>query len=256
MKKCIWCLRSNSDTAIEHIIPEALGCPENFIFNDGTVCQSCNNKLGHLDRAVIQDFDIVAFEYGIKRKGNKPPLVTSRGNFTAGYSPKEKYYVINMDKKAVTDPLGYTVVPYNGGERHIKAKLTLNSGMANVNFDVEFAKSKKFRRGIYKIALSSLAYFLGRDITLDNTFNDVRSFVNKGKGDRTILLKTTKDKTYKNQVWPPYVDKHGYYSIVIRLAAVEIVADLSPDQSMAPLLKEMSEKIYGDDGWSYMPLNT
>jgi hypothetical protein len=37
-KECIGCLIENSDTAEEHIIQDALGCPKNFIFKDGTVC--------------------------------------------------------------------------------------------------------------------------------------------------------------------------------------------------------------------------
>jgi HNH endonuclease len=66
MLPCIWCTKLNASTAVEHIIPEALGCPNGFVLKDGAVCESCNNNLGHLDQAVLDEFDMLVFLAGVK----------------------------------------------------------------------------------------------------------------------------------------------------------------------------------------------
>jgi hypothetical protein len=72
----------------------------------------CNNGLGHVDQAVIDEFDIFIFEHGARRKKNKKPTIKSRGNLTAGYENDEKYYVLNMEKHSIVDNFGNTVAPY------------------------------------------------------------------------------------------------------------------------------------------------
>ena len=256
MKKCIWCLQLNSDSAEEHIIPKALGCPDGFKFDDGTVCESCNNKMGHLDQAVINDFDIVSFMAGVKQKGKEQQLIHSRGNMTGGYGPEGKFLTLNMGPGVIQDSLNKPVAPFNGGERHIKGSFVKNENIEEIIFGFKFGCSKKFRRGIYKIALSSLAFFLGQNKVIGNDFNSIRGFVKKGEGDRTIFIKGSADRKYRNQVWSPYVNDKGHYSIVIRLAFVELVADLSPDQSITPELMKMSKETYGDKDWTFIPQKT
>lgn len=257
MKKCIWCLHPNQDAAKEHIIPEALGCPQEFIFKDGTVCQSCNNKLAYLDRAVIDDFDIFLFQAGVKRKHNKLPSIKSRGNLSAGYGPEGKFIAVNMGPGSVLDSLGNTLIPFKEAERHINAKFETDGTTAKISYDVKFAMNKKFRRGIYKIAFNSLAFFLGRDKALLCEFNSIRDFVVKGRGDRVIFMKPTNDKIFMNQfinqVWPPYVNACNFYSMVLRIGFIEFVVDLSPNQSITPVLMEKSKEIFGTEGWTYMP---
>ena len=255
MKKCIWCLQLNNDTTEEHIIPETLGCPPEFVFKDGTVCQSCNNKLGHVDQAVINDFDFASFEADIKRKGNRPASIRSRGNVCAGYGAEGKFIFFNMGPGQVKDPSNNIVAPFNGSNRHINATFMREGHLGKVSFDVKFAISKKFRRGIYKIGLNTLAYFLGRNKVLHDDFNPIREFVVRGKGDRTIFIRACENKNYSNQVWPPYVNERNYFSIVLRIAFIEFLMDLSPDCSITPVVYEKSKEVYGDQGWTYMPKN-
>jgi len=256
MGRCIWCLQSSSSPAVEHIIPASLGCPENFVFADGTVCESCNNKLGHLDQAVINDFDMITFEHGIKRKRNRPPAINSRGNMTGYYENGEKVMTLNMGSDFITDIKGEKLAPYSGGERHINASISAQGSETKINYKTPFGYSKKFRRGIYKIALGSLAYFLGANAVLGSDFDNVRSFVKKGEGDRFIFFRPSPDVEFKNQAWPPYVNEDGYYSVAVRLTFVEILADLSPEQSLAPIIMAKSQELYGDTNWAYTPINT
>jgi len=80
MTDCIWCKKTTQKIAEEHIIPDALGCPANLVLTKGEVCQACNNGLAHLDQAVADEFDMIAFNENIPRKGGRPPVVLGRGN--------------------------------------------------------------------------------------------------------------------------------------------------------------------------------
>jgi hypothetical protein len=103
MSKCIWCLNESTVNHVEHIVPEALGCPDNFVLTNEEVCIKCNNGLGHIDQAVIDDFDFPAFMAGIPRKGGKPPIISSRGNVKGAVEPNGPGISFNMEKHAVKD---------------------------------------------------------------------------------------------------------------------------------------------------------
>jgi hypothetical protein len=85
MTVCIWCLRENSSRAIEHIIPDALGCPEEFVLTAGVVCEKCNNRLGQVDQAVIADLEISAFQAGVPRKTENHQAFIAMGTLMAGF---------------------------------------------------------------------------------------------------------------------------------------------------------------------------
>src|SRR5690606_5560641 len=78
--QCIWCLQSAGGKHVEHIVPEALGCPKGFVLTADQICQRCNNGLGYLAQAVADDFDFVGFLAGVTRKKRKAPGIMSRGN--------------------------------------------------------------------------------------------------------------------------------------------------------------------------------
>jgi len=117
-----------------------------------------------------------------------------------------------------------------------------------------YCVNSKFVRGIVKIAFSSLAYFLGPKNVVGDRFDSIRNFVINGQDVRKILLMSSLDRNYRNQVWPPYHHESGEYAITFRLVAVEFFVDLSPDLTFFPMIKEKAHELYGPDGWSYLPL--
>jgi len=96
--RCIWCTKLNSDKDIEHIFPEAIGCPKGFHLEGGVVCKFCNNSLAYLDQAVTSEFEIPAFMVNVIGKKNKSPKISSYGNLKGEYINSEKTFFINMDK--------------------------------------------------------------------------------------------------------------------------------------------------------------
>lgn len=52
LSTCIWCRQSVKDRIPEHIIPEAIGCPDGMVLDRGEVCGECNHRLAKLDRVL------------------------------------------------------------------------------------------------------------------------------------------------------------------------------------------------------------
>ena len=254
MSHCIWCKNKVVDFTTEHIIPEALGCPSGFVLSNGAVCRSCNNDLAHLDRAVIDDFDILAFMATVPRKRGKSPIISSRGNMVGICNEAGNYIAINMESSPVRDVNGRILGGFGKSRRNIRAKFNRFGSVGRISFDTTLGDSPKFVRGIVKIAFSSLAYFLGSELALRRSFDPVRSFVMEGIGRRRVLLMQTRDVNYRNQVWPPYKNEKEEYSVVFRLASIEFFVDLSPSMSLFPVMKQKAKEIYGESGWTFLPV--
>ena len=256
MTNCIWCGATDGIPAVEHIIPEALGCPDSFVLSRGEVCKKCNNGMAHLDQAVIDDFDFPSFMAGVPRKNGRPPAVRSRGNVIATKDSDGSRISINMEPYPVEAHDGTELGKFGKSPRNIKASLKHDGPVGRVNFSTPIGQNPKFVRGIVKIAFSSLVYFLGLEVALQKHFDPVRAFVRCGQGVRRILLTANEDTQYRNEVWPPYRSQTGEYAVVVRLAAIEFFVDLSPELLLFPIFKEEAGAMYGKSGWSYLPLDS
>lgn len=254
MTYCIWCLQPSKATAKEHIIPEALGCPDGFWLTNGEVCQSCNNKLAYLDQAIIDDLDILLFMNRIPRKRNKFPEISNRGNVLTKFNKNEPIFYINMGKRPIIIE-GKYVGPFGKSKRNIKGTFRIVNHSAKISFSTTLGEDPKFARGIVKIGFSSLAYFIGSKEVLRPKYNKIRDFVVKNEGDRKIFMGKTNDLTYKNQIWPPYKDSDGDFCIIIRIGIVEFIVDFSPEMSIMPILYDNCMKLYGNKGWTILPIS-
>ncbi len=250
--RCIWCKEVGAPSR-EHIIPEALGCPNGFVLSEGVVCRACNNGLGHLDQAVIDDFDLPAYMSGVPRKNNRAPAIRSRGNMIGTSGPDGKEISINMERFPVKAHDGTRLGAFGNSVRNVQASFEQDGRIGKISFSVSIGQNLKFVRGIVKIGLSSLAYFLGPDLALSEDFDPIRDFVRQGKGVRPVFLKQSTADSYSNKVWPPYQSETGEYAVTFRLAIVEFLIDLSPNLTNFQMFKDQATKMYGDSGWTYLP---
>lgn len=250
---CIWCLEHAKGKHEEHIIPEALGCPKGFVLPGTVVCLRCNNGLGHLDQAVINEFDFQVFMAGVPRKKGRPPAIRSRGNVLATIEPSGPTYTYNMDPVAITAHDGSRLAPYRGSKRDIRAKFTKQGHLAAINFDIPFGQNPKFLRGVTKIALSSLAYFLGAPLARSPAFNSIRRFVREGVGNRHLLVTFDSDATYFNRVLAPNVSPSGEYAITFRIGSVEFLVDLSEKESLLGVFQAKALETFGENNWCTLP---
>lgn len=256
MIRCIWCKQANESKSIEHIIPEALGCPTELVLSNGAVCTECNNGLAHLDQTVSDDFDVIAYMAGVTRKKGRLAEVRNRGNLLATNRDGKKDMSINMERASVQGHDGAIIGAFGKSPRNVEASFEVEGQISKVSFSTKVGQNPKFVRGIVKIAFSILAYFLGSERALSAEFDPVRRFVREGHGQRYILLVASPDLGYRNQAWPPFQTKSGDYTVTFRLAAMEFCVDLSATQTGYHLLKAQAEKQLGQTGWGYLPIDS
>lgn len=260
MSICIWCKRENTTTSIEHIIPEALGCPDDFILSDGLVCKKCNNGMGHLDRAVIDEFELLALMAGVPRKKGRRPKIQSRGNLRGTIGPDGYVLSINMEKHPVIAYDGQKLGAFGKSDRNVKASFVVDGDVATVSFATTLGANPKFVRGIVKIAFSSFAHFLFKysekhELVYSEYFDPVRKFVLRGQGDRRLLLLDPGDKNYFNTVSQPFVTNSGEHFVHMRLTHLEFIVDLSPELACFYEFRKELQCKFGNNGWGQLPLD-
>lgn len=252
--KCIWCQGKAGGRHVEHIVPEVLGCPPGFVLPAEMICQSCNNALGHLDQAVADDFDFVSFQAGIPRKKRRPPRITNRGNVHGFISANGPEILFNLDPMPIVATDGQRVGAYRGSDRNIKVSYKREGSYAGISFRVAFGQTKKFQRGIYKIALSTLAYYLGANELCKSKYDELRQYVRKGSGTRHFMVLAELDSNnYSHTFVPPFVSPAGDYALEFRLACSRLIIDLSESESYLSSIAEVAKREIGENGWTIVP---
>lgn len=254
---CIWCLKDSSDSDVEHIFPEALGCPNHLTLPGSIVCKRCNNGLAHLDQVVVSDFDFLLLMHGINRKRGRAPAVDSRGNVHAITSTDGVGICFNLDSVDHVTPWGNRVGSYKGRSRDIKPKIEkLRGKLCSVEFEVNIGQDEKFPRGMYKIALNSIAYMLGPAVARSENFDWLREYVNKGGKRRRILLTSVPNQSFTVTAFPPMMNAHGEYALEVRIALANFLLDLSEEESLIPMFEQEALSLYGESGYSVFPMGS
>lgn len=239
--KCIWCKNTVVEKVVEHIIPEPLGCPEDFLLQNKEICGRCNNNLGHLDQALIDEFDIFAFKNGIPRKKGKKPIINNRGNMVGKYIYDEKVIFLNMDNTPFLTQFGDKVSSYGNSKRAVNASLSSDGSIAKVNFKLNCFSSPKFFRALHKIAFESLVFSVGVEEGLNPRYDSIREYVLHGQGTREVLFTTTDDGFYKNEFYGLEKTKNDEYLSLFRLAHFEFGVDLSSNMDLIKVIKKRIE---------------
>jgi hypothetical protein len=254
---CIWCKQVRQPAAVEHIIPDSLGCPPDLIFRKGEVCQRCNNRFSALDQAIVADFELFKFWSGVPSKGKRLPTIATRGNIVGRYvTPDHAEIFMNMDPKSVRTHDGRVVGPFKGTARNVTGTMKdLDGGMASGTIRQHgVCNSKSAIRGLHKIALEVLAFYLGVDEACKSAYDSVRVFVRKGKGRRVVLLLPCGDSQYRNEVIRPCGPTDEQCVVGFRLGAVRFVVDLSHDQHFIDILRSICRSAYGSN-WTWVPID-
>lgn len=196
---------------------------------------------------------MLAFMAGVPRKGGGHPLVSSRGNVRGSFINGARALTYNMERHAVTAHDGERVAAFRGKPRDIAVTAARRGTEMDVSGSVSFGSSPKFVRGITKIALSSVAYFLGAAFARRADFDAARRYVVEGVGTRHALLRSSGDAEYRNTAWAPFRNEDGQTAVTFRLARVEFIVDLSPEESELPKLEAKQLEQLGTEGWCVLP---
>jgi len=251
---CIWCLTDSTDRDREHIFPEALGCPDHLMLPGTVVCKKCNNGLAHLDQVVVDDFDFLLVMHGVKRKRGLAPKVASRGNVYATNSSAGPQIFFNLDPVERMAPTGQRIGPFRGRTRDIRPHIQKRGrSLSSVEFDIPIGQDRKFARGLYKIALNSIAHMLGPDVARGEQFDWLREYVRHGGQRRSIMLTGAPDEKFRVAAFPPWKNADGDYAIELRIAFTNFLLDLSSDESLLPKFEQEAKLHFSKSEYSISP---
>jgi HNH endonuclease len=226
IQPCIWC-GSLTHGSLEHILPEALGCPSDFILTEG-VCISCNNGLGHVDQALVHEFELIACLAGVPRKSG-PPGIHSWAAVAATTTASGPEWHLNAGPQpipALNKKLA-AAKPSNGISN---VAMSVKDGVGTITFDQTFGADPKFVRAVYKTALGSLAFFEGLAAARHEKFDPIRTFVRSGKGKFRVLMMERQDGR-RTFFGPPWAGPESTHPVVgMTILGVSLIADLDPEQ--------------------------
>jgi hypothetical protein len=249
MATCIFCRGRSDNAPPEHIIPEALGCPETAVLSHDEVCGRCNNGLAYLDQALLNSLDIPRLLVGQKGKRGRGPFVDGRRNISATVKDGELSLFINAGPGDVTLPNGRVLKAPDGTARSVVATEAISGDRIRIRIRAKLLHDPRLPRALHKIAIEAVAFFLGVDRALDRSLDVARNYALTGDGGpRKIYMLHGEHQEYRNHLWPPYQSGRDLV-VPIRLVAFEFLVDLTPAQSCLPRLSEAFSVIGADRTW-------
>jgi hypothetical protein len=234
---CIWCGEVPANS-LEHIAPDALGCPTEFVLPVG-VCARCNQKNGRVDRALLTPYEIITVIKGIPRKKGKRPTVDGYSSFSSGYDGNGPVLYINREKHAVQTPDGKWLQGTNANDpiKDTKWEL-LPDGMVDISYKQELRFDRKAVRGLFKIAVEAIALFEGLEAARDPNLAPAKRFVMDGGGNFRAIIMPDKNPAYESYFGPCYA-KEGYSRVYwMTLLGIGFACDFDPEFRGGKMLLE------------------
>lgn len=251
--ECIWCRINSVQIAIGHIILEFLGGPEDFVLNKGEECVSCNNGLSDLDAALADSFDFSRFLVGQRGKKGRLPKITGRRNLSGVWQDNEPVIEINLGSRKITTGAGKVLNAPIGRLNDVKGRIEIHGHRARGTLQMSIAHHPKVSRAVHKVALASLVKLISYEHVMESTYDPVLSFVRHGSLSREVLLRDSDNMEYKHVIGPLcFTDGNPWMGIV--LYGINFFVDLSPKQVFIPRLKKELRSVYGNNGWTWLPI--
>lgn len=229
--------------SFEHIAPDALGCPSDFVLTQG-VCASCNNKNGLLDQALLRPFEIVTVMKGIPRKKGRKPTVDGFSSFASGYDKNGPVFYINREKHQVLTPSGRLLKGTTADDPIKNARFEPQpDGTVQISYDQELRFDRKAVRGLFKIAIEAIAFFEGLDAARDPALEAVKQFVQKGAGNFRVTLMADQNPSYESYFAPCCI-KEGYERVCgMTILGIGFLCDFDPEFAGGRMLLAESAKL-------------
>lgn len=239
--RCIWCPNPNAQS-LEHIAPESLGCPPNFALREG-VCEACNGRHGRLDRALLVPFEIATVLKGIPRKKGKRPTVDGFSSVSSSYDENGPRFYINREK--------FDIVPE--GKKRLKGvtkndpisgfQMTqLNDGRTQITYNQELRFTREAVRGLFKIAIESIAFFEGLDAARNSELDTVKAFVTSGTGNFRAIMVPDPSAEYESYYAPSWRSEDGNRAVGMTILGIGFLCDFDVECRTFPRLLEAAKQ--------------
>lgn len=224
---CIWCAKQPG-RSLEHIVPDALGCPPEFVLTQG-VCADCNHRNGKLDRALLTPFEIQTVINGVPRKGGRKPTVDGFRSFSSGYDANGLTIFMNRERHPVQLPNGKWLQGTYSDDPIFDASIEPQpDGTARVKFSYQMRFDRKSVRCLFKICVESIAFFEGFEAARDPIFNPIKHFVLEGGGNYKAAMQPSSNSPHELYITPMFSEKELHRSCHISLHGVDILCDFHP----------------------------
>jgi hypothetical protein len=238
---CIWCPSTNAKS-LEHIAPESLGCPAEFVLREG-VCENCNGRLGRLDRALLVPFEIITVMKGIPRKKGRRPTVDGFSSISSGYDENGPRFQINREKYDITPEGGKRLkgITKNDPITEFRVK-NLGDGRAQISYNQELRFGREAVRGIFKIAIESIAFFEGLDAARDPELDAVKAFVTQGTGDFRVIMVPDPNPAYESYFAQIWRSEEGHRGVGMTILGIGFLCGFDPEFGAIPRLLEAAKQ--------------
>ena len=229
---CIWCWGDARDAPPEHVVPEALGCPPEWILEEGA-CSACNHgPLATLDGVLAHSFDVLRVKAGMKGKRGRPATIAGRGNMKGTSNDGNTTLAINMGPTPVDDATFGRLSPPRGKTTDARATMQGTGqpgGPGLINVKVEF-DGRDVVRGLHKVALGLLAVASDFDVTT-SALDAVREFVVHDRGSRYVLAGSGSVGEYRHEMLGVRRQRDDdACTLALLLCGAHFLVDLSPTQ--------------------------
>jgi hypothetical protein len=240
---CIWCNKIPA-RSIEHILPESLGCPKDFTLTAG-VCSKCNNKNGKLDMALLRPFELITVIKGVPRKGGKPPTVDGFSTFSSTNGPNGPQLFVNREKHKVVTDTGKILGPSSKNDEITEFDVEhLGDGKGRLTINVELPFGRKAVRGLFKVALETIAYYHGLDAVRGTEYDNVRAFIRQDKGHFSAILMD--GGPFDGLFGRPHCKDGRPYVVGMTILGLGFLCDFDPSFRSGHELEEAARKLgYG-----------
>ena len=223
---CLWC-GGRPANSLEHILPEALGCPPEFVLKEG-VCRNCNNKkLANLDRALLKPFELLTVVRGIRRKKGKAPTIDNFSTVSSTHGQDGPQLFINRGKVPIQPHFGKKLGPTSKKDEFTGfAVKHLGSGKAEITIEQKMFFDRAAVRGLFKIALETMAYFHGLEVVMDAAFDQIRDFVIQDKGEFGAVM--LPGGPFDGHFGNPYSKDGRPFVVPMTILGIGFVCDFDP----------------------------
>lgn len=230
-----------------------MGCPPGFVL-ESDVCTKCNNDLGHIDRALLRQFELVTFFGNVPRKRGKRPSLDSWSAITGRYTDNKPEVHINGGPGLV-EAFGKTLKPVSANKEIEDVSFETSGGIATLKFSQRFGDDPKFIRALYKVAIGVTAYWLGSHVAGGSDVAAARKFVRKGRGAFNVLL--FGNSSNRNHYFtPPYKgNQTPYLAVGMRIFGVDFMVDFDPEQRIIARV-EGSTIEKNRKNWTILPISS
>jgi hypothetical protein len=215
-----------------------LGCPEGLVLNN-VACEKCNNELGrHVDRALVKQFEIIAFMAGVPRKKGKPPT-------SAGWAPLSGKVIDGGPEMIVNGGPGTQQahgkkLPSANKSNGIYDTWVKKDGRElRMGFTQDFGTDPRFLPALFKIGLNLEAKFSSPQVAAGSDYDHIRSFV-RGEPEAPNLTVAVEQNDSKSRgtgnVHRFSKPNKPYPMFQFEILGVFFLVDMAPDQ---PMLRDL-----------------